>query len=362
MTRHIHFHIHRYPTRDAFVPTQHPRGQPENKGEFVAKGSGTTTTAKAPTRSHLPGKAAPAKRSAKPHLPGGGAGINTRNKKIHETMMSWPKDDKDLPDHIRNLKWPPAWTNKRYNPDPKGRKMVDGYDEAGRRQPLYRTTYQQETKSEAFKICKKIEAKMPQYIKINDRNMKSRDAKERQHAECMKLIMETGVRPGSDRDTKAAKQAYGATNMLGQHVVVEGRNTYLRFTGKKGVEQNILIEDQAMADLLRDHAKKAGPTGKIFPVVDSNSLRRYSQKNFKITDTERANPKDFRTVLGTRLAFHTMHNLPVPKNTREMKKLVAQVAKETSEKLGNTPAICLKSYINPYVWDEWTRSLKQPAR
>ena len=44
-----HFHVHIHRTRDAFDPAKHPRGQPDNPGEFVAAGTGSQKSEKTKT-------------------------------------------------------------------------------------------------------------------------------------------------------------------------------------------------------------------------------------------------------------------------------------------------------------------------
>ena len=65
--------------------------------------------------------------------------------------------------------------------------------------------------------------------------------------------------------------------------------------------------------------------------------------------------KDFRTLLGTRTAMQEIVNLspPVPKDEKEYRKKVKEVAIRVSKKLGNTPTVALQSYINPSVFAEW---------
>jgi DNA topoisomerase-1 len=341
MHRHIYIHLHR--TRDAFVSSEHPRGQPSNSGEFVAKGTGgAATKASAPPKTKsTQSTTTPAKSASSSHLPGA--------KKQRETLTEFPEDRAQLPDHIRKLRVPPAWTNKKYNPDPNGHKLVEGYDVKGRRQSLYSTKFTEGRKADKFKRVKKIATKMEQFSTKNNKNLNARDQSIRQHAEALGLIMETGIRPGSERNTGADVHAYGITNMQGQHVISEGNKTYLRFTGKKGVHQNLEIENKQLADSLRDRAKRVGANNKIFPSIDDNSLRRYSQS---ITNGL-ANPKDFRTLLGTKLAADKIKAMEKPTTKSGLKKAMKEVAELVSGKLGNTPAIAMASYISPYVWEAW---------
>lgn len=167
-------------------------------------------------------------------------------------------------------------------------------------------------------------------------------------AACLALIMKTGIRPGSDKDTHAKKKAYGATTLEGRHVIEEDGKVFLRYVGKKGVDLNIPIEDKELAVMLKERKKKAGENGRIFN-TNHNKLLNYSHT----LDGGVFKPKDFRTHVGTSKAIETIKRVEAPKDFKEYKKSVMLVAKEVSKKLGNTPTVALQAYIDPRVFSEW---------
>jgi DNA topoisomerase IB len=132
-------------------------------------------------------------------------------------------------------------------------------------------------------------------------------------------------------------------------VVQENGKTYLRFTGKKGVEQNIHIEDKATAKMLTERAATASERGgKLFGVNDSQ-LRDYSHT----LDGGSFKPKDFRTAKGTSTAAEIVKEMKPPTNAKEYKAQVREVAARVSKVLGNTPTVALQSYIHPAVFSGW---------
>jgi DNA topoisomerase IB len=84
----------------------------------------------------------------------------------------------------------------------------------------------------------------------NDKNRKSKNPKIKDSADCLKLIMMTGVRPGSEEDTGAAVKAYGATTLEGKHVVKTKDGVELQFVGKKGVSLKLKVDDPETATML----------------------------------------------------------------------------------------------------------------
>jgi DNA topoisomerase-1 len=161
--------------------------------------------------------------------------------------------------------------------------------------------------------------------------------------------MQTGIRPGSDEDMLAEKKAYGATTLEGKHVHQNEDGTLtLDFIGKKGVQNKIVVKDDFLVGILSERAKKVGPDGKIFK-IDNLQLLKYVAS----LDGGKFKPKDFRTLIGTKHAMEEIQKTERPADEKSYKKEVIRIAKMVAEKLGNTPAVALKSYISPVVWQEF---------
>jgi DNA topoisomerase IB len=59
--------------------------------------------------------------------------------------------------------------------------------------------------------------------------------------------------------------------------------------------------------------------------------------------------KDFRTWAGTVYAAARLAGEELPESVKAGEKIVVRVVREVAERLGNTPAVCRKSYIHPKV-------------
>jgi len=344
---HIHVHIHR--TRDAYNPAEarNPGGEWTKGGGSPAKAKPVakprSATAKAKPLAMPRGKAAANTPTAKPKA------ANTPKPRATSGLIPAPADKSQWPEHLRKLRVPPAWTDVHIHPDPKAELQVTGLDVKGRRQSLYSAEHSQQSAAKKFVRVNNLSKNLDQISAKNNKNLNSRDKETKEHAQCLGLMISTGIRPGSERDTGAEKQAYGATTLQGQHVVTENGQTRLVFVGKKGVGLDLVVEDQEIAKMLQHRAVEAGPTGKLFPSITDSSLRRYTSQ---ITNGK-AKPKDFRTLVGTSTARSLMQAMNKPKDMKEYKKSVMAVAKQVAAKLGNTPAIALNSYIAPQVFDGW---------
>jgi len=254
-----------------------------------------------------------------------------------------------VPAHIEKLRIPPAWSDVEINPDAQGDLLARGRDAKGRSQRIYSDSFSSKQAEKKFSRTRELIIKSDGIKTQNAANLTSSNLETRSSAQVMTLIQETGIRPGSDRDTKAAKKAFGATTLEGRHVVVEGDSVSLQFTGKKGVELNIPINNPQLANMLKDNKQKSGSDGKLFQ-TNASELREYS----KTLDGGGFKPKDFRTAKGTQTAISLIKQNPNPaKNMKEYKSRVRNVAVAVSKQLGNTPAIALQSYIDPVVFSGW---------
>lgn len=326
-----------------FEEAKHKR----NHGKFSSTGGAGAAPKAAPAAKADGGKQdAPGQPQDGPRATGGRAPL----------VMAEVKDGKrvapgggPLPAHIEKLKLPPAWSGVKYAEDAGADLLAQGKDVKGRVQSVYSAEFS--AKQAAAKFAR-VESLIQQYGDIQKQNaaaQKSADPKTKDAADCLDLVMKTGVRPGSDTDTGAEKQAYGATTLQGQHVVSDADGTYLRFTGKKGVSLNLKINDPELTAMLTARAKAAGPEGQLFPNVTDKSLLDHSHTmgdgSFK--------SKDFRTHLGTTTAARLVNSMKPPTSPKEHKAAVMEVARQVSEKLGNTATIALQSYISPTVFSVW---------
>ncbi len=254
-------------------------------------------------------------------------------------------DGKGLPEHIAAIRIPPAWTDVQYNPDPDGELLVRGKDAKGRIQSVYSEAHWSESARVKFARTREVLDKWDKIQEENARNAKDPDKHE--EADCVSLIMATGIRPGSDKDTGAEKQAYGATTLRAEHVVEDEDGLHLRFVGKKGVDLDIPVRDEAVAKMVRARVAES-KDGRLFK-TDARKLLDYTHT----LDGGKMKTKDFRTAVGTKTARDEMNRIKSPSTEKEYKRAVRQVAQTVSARLGNTPTVALQSYIDPLVFAKW---------
>jgi DNA topoisomerase-1 len=259
--------------------------------------------------------------------------------------MQWPA-------HIKKLKIPPAWKDVKYSDSSDAAIQVVGKDVKGRAQYIYSQKFADSQSAKKFARIKELDKKFDAIHKQNEDRLSTGDESTKEHAQCAALVMALGIRPGSDTDTHAKVKAYGATTLEGRHIVEENNKVFLKFVGKKGVAINLPVEDQKLAAILKRRSVKAGADGRLFANVSGKSLLDYTHT----LNGGKFKTKDMRTLVASKTASSQIAKLSAPKNEKEYKQRVKEVATYVSSKLGNTPVVALSSYIPPVLFASWRTS------
>ena len=249
---------------------------------------------------------------------------------------------------IASLRIPPAYRDAVHiSDDPEADLQATWTDAKGRTQYRYSAEHSEKAAAEKFARLKDFNKALPQLREriTTDLSDTRLSETERESAAILRLIDKTGFRPGSEGETGADTKAYGATTLKAGHVRIDGDKISFRFPSKSGQVTAKTITDPVLAKVL---AERKAHGGYLFPNASDADVRDYLHSrdgDFKV--------KDFRTWNGTNKALETIAKMPVPKTDTAFKKAQREVAKKVAKHLGNTPAIALKSYIDPAVFSAW---------
>lgn len=246
--------------------------------------------------------------------------------------------DAEHAERLKNLKIPAGFTKIHLAHDPEAMRAAYKTDSKGRETRIYRAAHDE--KQAAIKHARVKElAKQIESIRLK----LSIDPSE--EAAVLRLIDHTFIRPGSETDTGADEKAYGATTLRGEHVITtpEGK-TAVHFIGKEGVLNHQEINDELLANDLKERAKHGG---KLYNTTESKVRDKLD------SIAPGALVKDLRTHGGTDTAIKAIKSMPAPINLAELVKARKAVSEIVSKRLGNNPAMALKAYIAPEVWAGW---------
>lgn len=245
----------------------------------------------------------------------------------------------------RKIAIPPAWHDLWIADSAKAPLQVVGKDDKNRIQMRYNAEYVEESAKQKFKRLEKLLEEMPKIVQKLKKNMaKSEDAK------VLYLIANTGIRIGSERDTKADVEAHGATTLLKKHVIIEKDKAILNFIGKKGVDYRTVVTDSDAVQMLKQKiASIQSDDAKIFNTDDMH-VRNYLKKKVD----KRFDVKDFRTAIATNEAQRIlMQEVPTQiKSKKELKSAEKLICTKVSNVLCNTPTVAKKAYIHTFIFDE----------
>lgn len=285
------------------------------------------------------------------------AAIGARSKsgkyvKVAEGRWVPVKNRDALPKRVTDTlkaKVPPAWTELKYYSDPNSKLLVQGKDSKGRTQYLYNPKHVSVQSEEKFARIRSLNRKFKAVSAEVAADVKAKNTE----AECLWLIMSTGIRPGSEKDTKGNVEAFGATTLLGKHVKRTKEGVVLKFIGKKGVSLEIPVTEPGVVKMLLRRKRAAKGEGRLFSTT-GDKLLRYTKA---LGDGAGFQSKDFRTHLGTSIAAKAMRGKK-PATMKEYKKMVRDVADKVAAQLGNTRAVALQSYINPAIFEKWRQAVE----
>ncbi len=247
---------------------------------------------------------------------------NVRTKKGRKKVLINP--------HIsKKIKVPPSWKKVKFY---EGRNyLATGVDTKGRLQYLYPKNVRIRNERKKFRRVERLAKKKKHIL-----NKVIQDAKEGNiEAQAVYTMFQTGFRPGTEKDTKADKEAFGTVTLLKDHVKVKPKNKVeFKFVGKKGVNIKKEIKDPLLADIIKERKQSK----QLFD-TSSNEVRDYFDKK----TSGQFQLKDIRTLKAFEVADEILDKTKSD-DPREIKK---EVVTEVSEALGNTPAIAAQAYIAP---------------
>ena len=179
-------------------------------------------------------------------------------------------------------------------------------------------------------------------------------------AAVVRLMERTLGRVGNPEYAKQ-NDSFGLTTLRRDHVRIAGGNIELDFRGKHGVHQHKVVSDPTLARILRRCHELPG--SELFRYIDETcTLHRIYSEDVKgyLRDCSghHITAKDFRTWAATNLAVLEMVPL---REVKPSKRAVTGVVKRVAEQLGNTPAVCRKSYIHPRVLTSYLDGSLKPT-
>lgn len=258
---------------------------------------------------------------------------------------------------IRALTIPPAWRDVWICPWPNGHLQAVGTDDAGRRQYLYHEEFRAQQERAKHEHVRKVARALPGLRARVAEDLSGRGLGRARVTACAVRLLDLGFfRIGSDRHTRTS-ETYGLTTMLREHVTVRRDEIAFSYPAKGGVDLvRALVDDEAHR-VVRSLRRRRREGQRLLAYWEggawhdlhgddlNEALRRLSGTDITA--------KDFRTWHATVLAAVAVAVTAEAgsRTPTARRRQMTRAVREVSRYLGNTPAVCRASYIDPQVFE-----------
>lgn len=269
-------------------------------------------------------------------------------------------DDPDALERVRALVIPPAWKEVWIAPDERGHIQAVGADVAGRKQYIYHDDWRAERDRAKFKRLPEFAAALGPARTALEADLTLKGLVRERVMACSVRLLDIGMFRIGGEDYAEENESYGLATLQKRHVQVKKGAIDFKFVAKAGKEQTRTIQDRLVVPTVVALKRRRGkPTDELLAYragrsswadVTSTDINQW----MKDLIGEQYSAKDFRTWNGT---VYAAMRLADRADAKDRSKAVTAAIKEVSEVLGNTPAVCRASYVDPRVISKFERGV-----
>jgi DNA topoisomerase IB len=259
---------------------------------------------------------------------------------------------------IDQLAIPPAWRDVWICPSAHGHLQAVGTDAAGRKQYLYHERWRARRDHEKFDHMLAFARALPALrAGCAERLAEPTPSRARVLACAVRLLERGFFRIGTEGYAEQ-NQTYGLATMQKRHVTLVGnaiRFDYVAKSGKRRVQS--IVDDDVFAVVASLKRRRGGgpellayKAGSLWVDVKSSDINDFIKE---VTGGD-FTAKDFRTWNASVFAAVALAvSGEAAKSNTARKRAISRAIQEVAHYLGNTPAVCRASYIDPRVFDRY---------
>jgi DNA topoisomerase I len=259
-------------------------------------------------------------------------------------------------DRIRALVIPPAWRDVWICPYPNGHIQAVGTDAAGRRQYRYHDVWREHRDRLKHLRVLQVGEQLPAMRRRWARDLR-RDGLDRQRVlAAAARLLDLGLFRVGGEEYAEEHDTYGLATLRREHVAIRQGRLVFDYPAKGGLRRQEVVDDRRVAEVVTAlRRRRDDPNPELFAYRAGDGWN--DVKSATVNDYLRElsgldmSAKDFRTWHATVLMAAVLAREPVPAGRRGRDRAVRSGYVEVSEALGNTPAVCKASYVDPRVVD-----------
>jgi DNA topoisomerase IB len=265
--------------------------------------------------------------------------------------------DPEVLDRIKRLVLPPAWTDVWICTDPRGHLQATGVDARGRRQYRYHDLWRVHRDREKFDHMLDFAHALPGLRQHVAADLAQEGMPRERVLACATRLLDLGFFRIGTEGYAEENQTYGLATMRKRHVKVDGETVTFDYVAKAGKRRVQSVVDPEVVEVVQALKRRRGGKPELLAWRDGTRWVdvRSADINAYVKDCTGGDfsAKDFRTWNATVLASVALAVSADVTSPTGRKRAVTRAVKEVSHYLGNTPAVCRASYIDPRVIDRF---------
>jgi DNA topoisomerase-1 len=266
--------------------------------------------------------------------------------------------DPDTVARIRDLVIPPAWEDVWVCPDPLGHLQATGVDAAGRRQYLYHSAWRARRNQEKFDRMLRFAEALPRLRRRASADLARRGLARERVLACAARLLDVGFFRIGTESYAEENGTFGLATMRRDHVTLSRGAVTFDYPSKGGTRVVRQVVDPEVAAVVSALKRRRTGGRKLLVCREGTAWR--DVRSADINDYVAAaaggefTAKDFRTWNATVLAAVALAiSTEAARSPTAHKRAVARAMREVADYLGNTPAVCRSSYVDPRVVDRY---------
>jgi DNA topoisomerase IB len=267
--------------------------------------------------------------------------------------------DAEVLERIAALRIPPAWRDVWICPHAYGHLQATGVDAAGRKQYLYHERWRERRDQEKFDEMIDFARALPGMRERVAKDLTRKEMSRERVLACAVRLLDRGFFRVGGEDYAVENETYGLATMRKEHVTVErsGAITF-DYPAKSGQRRIQSLMDDDVCEVVKQLKRRRGGGDELLAYKEGSRWRDVKSADInqyvkEVTGGD-FSAKDFRTWNATVLAAVALAVSAQANSSKTgTKRAITRAVKEVAHYLGNTPAVCRSSYIDPRVFDRF---------
>jgi DNA topoisomerase-1 len=271
--------------------------------------------------------------------------------------------DPEVLERIRELAIPPAWREVWICPYPMGHIQATGIDAAGRKQYRYHDRWRERRDRAKFDSMCDFGRALPRLRAHATHDLKRSGMPRERALGCAVRLLDKGFFRIGSEDYAEENETYGLATIRKSHVTLaRGDTIHFDYEAKGGKRRRQRVVDPEVYEVVAALKRRRGggpellayKEGRRWVDVKSADINAYVKQAAGGDFTA----KDFRTWNATVIAAVALAvSGPAAAGSRSSARAIRRAVDEVARYLGNTPAVCRASYIDPRIFDRYEGGL-----